>query len=69
MEGTAEREAGEGTTMIIEMIGEVEVLAMIGEEMTSDLTHHLKIMNLPRGSWQLLPVWEVDLLLMLTISY
>ena len=54
--------------MITETIEEVEVV-MIGEGMTSDSTLHPKIMNLPRGSWLLLPVWEVDLLLMLIISY
>jgi hypothetical protein len=56
--------------MIIEMTeeeaGEVE---MIGEGMISDSTLHPKIMNLLRGSWLQLLVWEVDLLLMLIISY
>jgi hypothetical protein len=56
--------------MIIEMteeeVGEVE---MIGEGMISDSTHRPKIMNLLRGSWLQLQVWEVDLLLMLIISY
>lgn len=55
--------------MIIETIGEAGVLPMTGEGTTSDSTHHPKTMNLPRGSWLQLPVWEVDQLLMLIISY
>jgi hypothetical protein len=70
VEETVEREAEEGTIMIIETIEEEEVgLVMIGEGMISDLILHQKIMNLQRGSWLQLRVWEVDLLLMLIISY
>jgi len=37
-----------------------EELEGTGEEKTSDLTHLLRITNLPLGLWLLLPVWEED---------